>query len=194
MGIRDYYRSDSIKKIHWKATARADKLQVKLLEPSTTTGAAIFFSVDNYLGENVTEADFEYGVSAAAGIARYIIEKGNAAGIYANTLSADTKSPIRVAPGTAPAHMKSILEALAKVTRFSSGGFDNFMDKERKLLTWGTALVIVLYEVYKPMESRFAHLRNAGYRLLIYETKAEKYLHSNRRNPATGAYTGAKTL
>jgi uncharacterized protein (DUF58 family) len=193
MGVRDYFPSDSIKKIHWKATARASKLQVRLLEPTTTTGAAIFFNIDSYLAEGVTEDAFEHGISTAAGIARYIMEKGNATGLYVNTLSADTKLPIRVPISNATAQMKVILEALAKVTRFSSGAFDDFIDRERKLLTWGTALIVIVDAVRTPMEPSFAHLRNAGYRLSVYETQSGKSFSVSSKQASTRENAGVRT-
>jgi uncharacterized protein (DUF58 family) len=193
MGVRDYSPHDSIKKIHWKATAREQKLQVKLLEPTTTAGAAIFVSVDSYLGEHISEADFEYGISAAAGIARYMLRGGNATGLYVNTLSADLKLPVRVPPGNTPVQMRAILEALAKVTGYSSGNFVDFIHRERKALSWGMTLIMVLHGVHAPLESVLSRLREAGYKVVVYETGVGGQAAYAQEDTASLAGTVART-
>jgi uncharacterized protein (DUF58 family) len=42
MGIRDYQFGDSLKRVHWKATARARKMQSKVYDLTTTTDIALF--------------------------------------------------------------------------------------------------------------------------------------------------------
>ena len=53
LGIRDYRREDPFRRIHWKATARRQELQVKVHEPTTTLEVAIFLGVDTF-GNTVT--------------------------------------------------------------------------------------------------------------------------------------------
>ena len=37
VGVRDYHPEDSFRHLHWKATARAQQLQVRVFEPTTVT-------------------------------------------------------------------------------------------------------------------------------------------------------------
>ncbi|MGI5837650.1 MAG: DUF58 domain-containing protein [Chloroflexota bacterium] len=48
VGVRDYRREDSFRRIHWKATARRQQLQVKLHEPTTTLEVALFLALDTF--------------------------------------------------------------------------------------------------------------------------------------------------
>ena len=45
MGSRDYSQGDNFRFIHWKATARQQKLQTKVFEPSATRPLAIFLNM-----------------------------------------------------------------------------------------------------------------------------------------------------
>ncbi len=41
LGVRDYRAGDSLRRIHWRATARSGRLQVKLYEPAVLEGVPI---------------------------------------------------------------------------------------------------------------------------------------------------------
>jgi len=67
IGVRDYTPHDSRRRIHWKASARHQTLQVKVFEPTTTLKVAIFLAVDSFKkGEAHNEDDFELGISKYA--------------------------------------------------------------------------------------------------------------------------------
>ena len=84
-GIREYRPHDSLRHIHWKATARHQNLQVKVFEPTTTLKVVVFLAIDSFpKNGKSTEEDFELGVSTAASIAYYINEQGNPVGLYSN--------------------------------------------------------------------------------------------------------------
>ncbi len=48
IGVRDYTLQDSLRHIHWKASARHQQLQVKVFEPTTTLKLALFLAVDSF--------------------------------------------------------------------------------------------------------------------------------------------------
>ncbi len=48
IGVRDYSPGDSLRRIHWKASARHQQLQVKVFEPTTTLKVAMFLAVDSF--------------------------------------------------------------------------------------------------------------------------------------------------
>ncbi|HLX59582.1 MAG TPA: DUF58 domain-containing protein [Ktedonobacteraceae bacterium] len=86
-GVRDYRYGDDLRRIHWKATARAMQMQSKLYQPTTTYTLALFLNV-------ATQLDVYYGIHpeiqelsicAAASVANWAIDQGLAVGLYANT-------------------------------------------------------------------------------------------------------------
>jgi uncharacterized protein (DUF58 family) len=168
--VRDYSPGDSMKKIHWKASARRNSLQVKVLEPTTTIEAAIFLSIDSYLDEGVKEDQYEYGISTAASLARYLMEKGNPVGLFVNSRLADSNQAAKVHPGDTPHQLVNILESLAKVKRCITVPFEQFLIEECRSLPWGTTIIIVLFNLPDSLKLSLARLKDAGYRIMVYPT------------------------
>jgi uncharacterized protein (DUF58 family) len=181
MGVRDYCAGDSMKRIHWKASARQQSLQVKVLEPTTTIEAAIFLALDSYLEAGVTGDDYECGISSAAGIAKRLLDQSNPAGFFVNSRLADSGLPARIMPGDSPHQLVSILEAMAKITKVKTIAFDRFLDEEHKRLPWGTTIVLVAFAVSESLKSDVSRIKNAGYRVLLCPTgtAANEDLHKD---------------
>ncbi|MCP5047128.1 MAG: DUF58 domain-containing protein [bacterium] len=90
MGMREYRPGDSMRRIHWGATARSGKIQVKLFEPSVLTGVllAVDMGLESY---PVTRAHkdqidplMELTVSAAASLGQYVLSGDQAVGLISN--------------------------------------------------------------------------------------------------------------
>ncbi len=168
MGVRDYQPGDSIRRIHWKATARRQNLQVKVLEPTTTLDVVIFLAVDSFRHDTMADENFEYAISAAASLARYIIEHGNPVGLFLNSKLADSGQPAKILPGSTSLQLLIILESLAKVTHNPSSTLEQFLSAERINLPYGTTLIFLLEELTPQLKSVFEELRKTGYRILAY--------------------------
>lgn len=87
IGVRDYVYGDDLRRVHWKATARAMELQSKVYEPTTTYTLVTFLNV-------ATQLDIYYGIHpelqelsicAAASVADWALNEGYAVGLYANS-------------------------------------------------------------------------------------------------------------
>ncbi len=87
VGVRDYAYGDELRRIHWKATARAMQLQSKVYQPTTTYTLVLFLNVlaniDIYYG--IHPEWQELAICAAASVANWAIDQGFAVGLYANT-------------------------------------------------------------------------------------------------------------
>ena len=175
IGVRDYTPHDSRRRIHWKASARHQTLQVKVFEPTTTLKVALFLAVDSFKqGEAHSEDDFELGVSTAASVANYITERGSPVGIYVNTRLADSGQAIRIPPGSGTGQLVSILEALAKVTPSASAPFEEFLRGERTGLPWGTTLIFILSRPSTSLTDILVNLKGSGYKLQVLQVGGEE--------------------
>jgi uncharacterized protein (DUF58 family) len=173
-GVREYMPHDSLRRIHWKATARRNALQVKVYEPSTTLKVAIFLAVDSFHNRDASdEDDFELGISTAASIAERITRQSSQVGLYINTRLADTGQPARIPPGSGSYQLVGILEALAKVTPHFSGDFAQFLQRERRGLPWGTSLIVILSQPSESLARVFASLKNSGQKLLVLQVGSQ---------------------
>lgn len=170
IGVRDYSPHDSLRHIHWKATARHQNLQVKVFEPTTTLKVALFLAIDSFEHDGLyNEEDFELGISTAASIANYITEQGSPVGLFVNTRLADSGQSVRMPPGSGTNQLVSILEALAKVTPYSSGSFEEFLQSQRRGLPWGTTLIFILCRPSESLTGLLTNLRESGHKLLVLQ-------------------------
>ena len=87
VGVRDYMYGDDLRRVHWKASARAMQLQSKLYQPTTTYTLVLFLNVavqlDVYYG--IHPELQELAICAAASVANWALDEGLSVGLYANT-------------------------------------------------------------------------------------------------------------
>lgn len=169
IGVRDYSPRDSLRRIHWKASARHQNLQVKVFEPTTTLNVALFLAVDSFQHDGGQDEDFELGISTAASIANYVLEQHSAVGLFTNSRLADSGQPVGIPPGSSTDQLVYILEALAKVTSSPSSSFEEFLQSERRGLPWGTTIILILSQVLPSLSGLVTNLVESGYKLLVVQ-------------------------
>jgi len=169
IGVRDYQHGDSLRHVHWKASARLQSLQVKIFEPTTTFKVALFLSVDSFMGNGaINEEEFELGISVAASLAYHVIEQGSPAGVFVNTRTVDSGQAVSLAPSGSRDQLTSILEALAKVTASSSSPFELFIEKEHKVLHAGTTIALIFAKPPETLPLLLHSLKESGFKLLLF--------------------------
>jgi len=157
-GVRDYVHGDSLSRIHWKSTARRDRLMVKefeldpladlwlLVDGDSSTQAGRMPELVEELGEHwydraapftlppVTE---EYIVSSAASLAQYFIRQDRSVGLVAYG-SARTV----VQPDRGERQLAKLLETLAVFRADGRTQLADALSLETDLLPRGATLVI----------------------------------------------------
>ncbi len=168
IGVRDYTPQDSLRHVHWKATARHGNLQIKVFEPTTTVKAALFLAVDSFTGADGArrEDDLELAISTAASVASYLTAQGSQAGLFVNTRLADTGQPARIPPGSGASQLTGVLEALAKTTYGAAQPFAAFLQDELRNLAWGTTLIPVVGALSEPLAAQMGAYRERGHRIM----------------------------
>jgi uncharacterized protein (DUF58 family) len=170
IGVRDFSPGDSLRRVHWKASARHQQLKSRVYEPSTTLQVALFLAVDSFSPSGSRgEAEFELGISVAASLAHHLTGQDNPVGLFVNTCQADSGKPVLIPPGSSSNHLVAILEGLAKVTAHSSGPFPGFLAGECGGLPWGSTLIFVIAQPPEMLSADLTRLRENGYRLLIVQ-------------------------
>jgi uncharacterized protein (DUF58 family) len=167
--VRDYQHGDSLRHVHWKASARLQSLQVKVFEPTTTFKVALFLSVDSFEGNGfISEENFELGISVAASLAHHVIEQGSPAGVFINSLRVDSGQAVSIPPSGSRDQLTSILEALAKVTASSSGPFELFLESEQNVLHAGTTIALILGKPPETLPLLLRSLKENGFKVLLF--------------------------
>jgi len=156
-GVRDYATGDSFNRIHWKSTARKDKLLVKEfeLDPLVDIWLFVDFSASSVVEEPelarvgrtgtivptssaIPPSTEEYGVVIAASLAKFFIESGRALGFAAYTPYREIHQPER-----GDRQLTRILETLAIARSFSQYSLGQMLTLETPYFTRGTTLVII---------------------------------------------------
>jgi uncharacterized protein (DUF58 family) len=169
IGVRDYHPEDTIKRIHWKASARCAELQVKVYEPTITQQLVVFLNVTSFAQTwmgTIPEWQ-EQAISVAASIAYHAAERRFAVGLIANGCVPRSDQPIRVLPSRAPEQLMHVLEALAAVTGFATIDIDKLLASQSPRLALGATLVVVTTVVTQNLLAQMVRLRDAGRRLVL---------------------------
>lgn len=93
-GIREYRPEDPMKRINWKASARAGEWMVNTFDTVRADRIMIFLDVSD---ERIMKEDslVEYGISAAASLCRQMIRKGQDVALAVNTDPPEVFEPKR---------------------------------------------------------------------------------------------------
>jgi uncharacterized protein (DUF58 family) len=88
IGVRDYEYGDELRRVHWKATARAMQLQSKVYQATTTYTLVLFINVISQLDAwyGIRPELQELAICATASVANWALDQGFAVGLYANTI------------------------------------------------------------------------------------------------------------
>jgi uncharacterized protein (DUF58 family) len=142
LGTRDYQHWHPARYIHWKASARQNRLQEKVFEPSEQLKILLVVDVDEFKKNNAAE-DFEHTLEAVASLAVQFDQKGYAVGFVTNGVvdGGPTILPIVRNPQQLPA----ILEVLARLKMKVEGDLVDTLHRGLQL-TWGVSCVHFSYK------------------------------------------------
>jgi uncharacterized protein (DUF58 family) len=169
IGIRDYRPEDSFRHIHWKATARAQTLQTKVFEPTTSIQFGIFLNLDTF--ERYWEGlDFERAEGAiitAATLASHAVEQGHTVGLYANGVVGGSDQALRIRPSRDQRQLEQMLTGLAKLSPIASLDYAGLVRTETSRFPIGSTVVLVTAIMTERLRGVLETLLRANHRVVI---------------------------
>ena len=167
-GVREYLPGDNIRHIHWKATARRQELQTKLFEPSASRPLAIFINIRtfNHRFEGIDPALREFAISAGASIARWAQLRGDAFGVFANSMMYAGRR-VRILPGAQPRQLTRVLEALAYCVGVPHTTIERVLQQEADHLRHGTSIVLISATLSDSLSRALADLQRRGFAVTL---------------------------
>jgi len=197
IGVRDYVYGDSLRRVHWKATARTMQMQSKVYEATTTYTLITFLNVaphfDSYYGMHPELR--ELAICATASVADWALNEGYAVGLYANTLmfipetgmkpfseqesdggaslpGTDVEEQrkarrIHLPPSTSEGQRTRIMETLARIQPYHGSNIEDVIQSERSRLPAGATVVVVTSTVSERLLDTLARVRRAGHAVTI---------------------------
>ncbi|MGD2144133.1 MAG: DUF58 domain-containing protein [Anaerolineae bacterium] len=169
VGVRDHRPEDSMRRIHWKATAHRGTLQVRVFEPTATLNLVIMLNVTTFKHhwQGILPDLFEHTISVAASIATWALGQRYKVGLVTNGCLPRSDQPARVPPGRSPEQLTMILEMLAGVTSFATASVERVMQRESPRLPWGATFIVLTAIVTDGLAEVLVSLRDAGRRLAL---------------------------
>jgi uncharacterized protein (DUF58 family) len=168
-GVREYQPGDSLKRIHWKSTARIGRLQTRLYEPTTTTDVMVFLDVRTmpapYWG-SVKEL-LELAIVTAASFSREALGKGYRVGLLANQVTRFSREMIKVPHSRHNDQLLHILDALAQLHETETMPMSGFIQQEARNLPWGSTLVVITAQPGKELLEVMLDLKRVGRSLVL---------------------------
>jgi len=175
VGIRDLRPEDGFRRIHWKASARRQALQVKVFEPTTSRNLIVFLNVATFERhwEGTRPLLLEKAIAVAASVASHGVEDRYLVGLIANGSIPHSDQPIKVFPSRRPDQLMRVLEALAAVTSFTTSSMEALLLMESPRLPWGSTLVVVTPLVTDDLLAALVRLHDVGRRLVLVSLDEE---------------------
>jgi uncharacterized protein (DUF58 family) len=171
IGVRDYSPGDSLRRIHWTATASVGRLLVKNYQPAIARETMLFLNLnaESYNLRGRHDA-VELAITVAASIASHIIvRERQPAGLATEAHDAlhDTHTRFVLPARGERAHLMAVLETLARVHMTIGFSFTDFLRAQRPHLPWGTTLVVITGRDTPELLETLALLRQAGFPLAL---------------------------
>lgn len=146
-GTRDYMPGDSMRNIHWKASAREETLLVKKFQPAISLNVQVVLDLNKraYPGSGAVGSS-EWAISIAASVASHIITfQRQQVGLITNGLDPFSEEIAAAIPGrNGRGHLMSILSLLARIAMHDvEPDLADWLPRQLANLEWGSTLVVV---------------------------------------------------
>jgi uncharacterized protein (DUF58 family) len=142
LGTRDYQQGRPARHIHWKASARHNRLQEKIFEPSEQKKVLLAVEVNQFGNANASE-NFERTLEVVGSLAVQSYERGYALGLVTNGVVEGGPSTLPM--GRSLQKLSSILEILARLKMRANGSLTDTMHRALEL-PWGVSCIHFSYE------------------------------------------------
>ncbi len=168
MGVRDYQRGDSQRRIHWSATARADRLVVKKYQPAIARETVICLDMDEEdYGARRRHDAIEMAIVVAASVANYVVvNEGLPVGLCTEAIDplVGERTQLTLPPRSEHTHLlMNLLETLAHVRATTGTSFPEMVHRESVRFSWGTTVVLVTGRESPELFDTLLLLRRGGF-------------------------------
>lgn len=173
-GIREWQPGDGMRRVHWKASAKYQRLLSRVYEPSEEPQIQIILNVATLERhwEGVIEEQHERAVSVAGTLAMIATEHRLPVGLLANGYLLGSDQNIRLLPGRSRNQLMNILELLAAVTPYASQPVEDLLLRKASGLPWGATLAVVTPVTYDGLYDALIELTQWGRRILLFSLAA----------------------
>ena len=175
-GVRDYQPGDSLRRIHWTATASTGRLLVKQYQPAIARETLICLDLDEAGYEHRQRyTATELAIVTAASIANHIIVRERlSAGLITEAMDplSEEQAQFLLPPRSGAAHLMSLLEVLARGQIATGTSFTDLLRRESVKLSWGATLLVIAGRESEELLDSLTYLRRAGFAVALILIRA----------------------
>lgn len=160
--IRKYYPGDSIKRIHWKVSAKKRNLLVKNYEMTGSAATYIFldFKKNCYKGENIRDLE-EKAVEAASSVISYLLGSSVSIEMYINCSNA------YYAKGRDIKELANFMDILCEIKTDGSKTMKDVLEKRIRLISKGSSIIIITGDINEEEAIIYGSIKEMGYDVIL---------------------------
>ncbi len=163
VGVRPYDSGDSMRHIHWRASAHENTLLVKKYQPSIALDSTVVLDLDEAAyPDRERFSGSEWAVVLAASLTSHLSDRRQAVGLLSNGWDPVSERETQyIHSATGRGHLMTILESLARVqvrkplANHEEGppivALEKWLPNHAASLTWGTTLIVVTPRLHEPL-------------------------------------------
>ncbi|KKO53383.1 DUF58 domain-containing protein [Paenibacillus sp. DMB20] len=171
-GVREYREGDSLKDIHWKASARTGELQVHRRDATADSRIVMYLNVEDHehmWSRSTRPEPVEYGIRLAAGAAAELLSHGMEVGIGSNGMLEEEGGPFPGIPAAGGSEQLSlILEYLAVLQLDRRLSFHEFLEGELVRLEGKYEVLLLTTYMNDRLEDVMAKYRAEGHNVMVH--------------------------
>jgi uncharacterized protein (DUF58 family) len=169
VGIRPYQRGDSLRRVHWRATAHTGSLQSKLFQVSAQAAATLVLDLRRTVYPTApAEASemAELAICCAASLAHHLLERRQPTGLLCfahDPLAGSSPAAVyRVPFGRGREQLTAILSLLGRVRLGAAGGLGPALWRGQEEFPWGSMVVVITPRIGADVLPALLALRTSG--------------------------------
>jgi uncharacterized protein (DUF58 family) len=177
-GTRPYVSGDSMKRIHWNATARTGELMVKQFRHAMLLPSCVLMNLNRFeYASREFWTSSELAIDAAATLCHHLVEQKQQVGLVATGIDPDAEGadapgvvtlPLRQGRGA----MVEVLELLARIEAVPEGRvpFARTLVEQAQRLPYGTLLCVITPRETDEIAAACARIARSGQQVLLFLT------------------------
>lgn len=169
LGTRPYVPGDPPRQIHWRATARTNRVQSKTFEQSATASLALALDLagDYVPQDERARQDREWAISAAASLVADGLDGQREVGLLSNAPLLGGSRYLRLSSSRQRAQLTRILALLAQLIPYAPRPIGPLLLDEARRFSWGTTICVITVAPNDELIETLWRLRRAGFGITL---------------------------
>jgi uncharacterized protein (DUF58 family) len=182
-GVRPFQPGDSLRRVHWRATARLGTTVSRRFEPARGREVVLAVDVQTVDGPHGQmywdDEAFEALCVAAASLGRQLLDEGASVGVAAPSFTGTPQRLAWLAPQASESQLGRIGALLARIGPVSSGPFAGLLTWLTRRVPPGTTVLVLTARDPRPHVPALRQLARGGYAVEVVALGSEAERHAS---------------